>query len=202
MIPNPVKDFDASSETSDQQNDTMTPFLDTLMPREHILWSGRPKPGLAIMPSQGIEYFLYAFWLIAIIIMLVWSIITVENINPVVLAFALTFVPGAVYLMIWRLSWQADGRKRTIYALTTKRALIIFYSKTGDRKLRMADIKTVRKIHLHLGKDNVGTITFGPFIKVSTQYSVYPPAFVKIDNADQVYEMICKIRQGNEVSVP
>lgn len=108
---------------------SVAPFSDHLLPKEKVVWTGRPKQGLLLMPQDGI---LIPFSLLWGGFAIYWETSVLRADAPAVTAFALFgafFVLIAVFLIFGRFFLDAWLRAHTSYALTDRRVLI---ARTGS----------------------------------------------------------------------
>ncbi len=103
--------------------DTSLIFQDELEPNESVLWSGQPKLGLVLRPSDAIQIPFSLLWSGVMVSMIVATIIS--GFPLLVLVLFIPFVLAAVYLTIGRFFVDALWRSKTYYALTNEMKLIL-----------------------------------------------------------------------------
>jgi hypothetical protein len=114
--------------------------------------------------------------------------------------FCIPFVLVALFLMVGRFLFDATSRRRTFYALTNERALIV--SGMWSRQTTSIELRALRETHLSLRASGLGTITFGrgpTWLRgVSWPKSprYVPPAFDGIPDAAAVEALIRKAQRA------
>jgi hypothetical protein len=182
------------------------PFQPYLVPGERILWSGQPKQGIALNRSD----------IIAIPFSLMWGGFAIFWNYGVWTSFPYTgtaddwffklwglpFLAVGLYLIVGRFFYDAWVRKRSFYAVTNERVLVLRISSSS--KLTSREIQSLPMIELTESRDGTGTITFDSddvgysMFGRSRGFGVWAPSatanarFFRIDNPRRVYELIRK----------
>ncbi len=166
---------------------------------EQLLWSGVPRQGLALRPSDAL----------AIPFSLLWGGFAVFWESTVVTARApwlfklwgIPFVLVGLYITVGRFFWDARRRRDTTYGVTTQRILIA--ARGFAPSLQSLNIGTVTDIALNESPDGTGTITFGrPAVQAwgrsTRMWTGKPdvPSFEMIPAAKKVYDTIRDAQQG------
>jgi hypothetical protein len=131
-----------------------TAFRPYLTPGERVVWTGRPASGLLLTGND---------WLLAPF-SLVWSVVAFYAVGAIFLAaptiasvfFGTVFGLAALFFVAGRFVIDAWVRSRTLYALTTSRALEI--RAAVHPKLMTAPIGG--SVILRKGRGGRGTLTF------------------------------------------
>jgi hypothetical protein len=125
---------------------------------ERIIWSGGPRQGLML---RGIDAFAIPFAVVWTSIPLfgVWTVLRGPQANPVALLPALLFVVIGFYLLVGRFFVDAAQRRRTFYALTNERILIV--SGLLSRDVRSLALRTLDQVDVSARTSGQGTISFG-----------------------------------------
>ncbi len=109
-----------------------------LLAGERLLWTGQPDPRVIF---ERVDIFLVPFSLLWGGFALVWEA-----------GVGLYFIAGRFFCKAWR-------KRRTYYALTNKRALVLVEGR--GRTLRACFLSAVPTINKSVRSSGVGTITFG-----------------------------------------
>lgn len=153
----------------------MTPYMieSELRAGEKMLWKGKPKGGLMLRAS---DIFLIPFSLVwggGMLSGMFSNTANARNSAPPTL-FLLPFAAIAVYLIIGRFFIDAMLRKKTEYALTNERAIIV--SGFFQRKVNSVNLKTIPDYSVTEKKDGTGTIAFSestsPYGKFSRGFNM------------------------------
>lgn len=179
----------------------LRPFL---LPGERLLWAGRPQGGIVLQPA---DLYILPFCLL-------WSgtVVAMAFVDPVFRhhpLFAL-FLIGAIYMMAGRFAVDAWARRRLIYAVSDRRALIL----RGPRnpRLRSNELRLLPVLELQERATGRGTINFekpppNDFSDTRIWIDWSPAAsnasrFLDIDQARSVYDLIARGRLRREPFAP
>lgn len=171
-------------------------FQPYLFPGERVLWTGRPKQGVAF---RAMDAFLIPFSVLWCGFVVFWNIGVQsgpESAPPVFDIFGLVFLLVGLYFLFGRFIHDAAIRRRTTYALTDQRALF----RRGS-KISSLDLSHLPKLELQERSDGTGTISFqdGPNFFAYRRNSGLDwwlpsmqasSSFFRIDRARDVYRMI------------
>lgn len=134
-----------------------SPFAGRLLNGEHILWSARPRQGVALTPQDG---FLIPFSLVWCGFAIFWESTVLSTNAPFFFRlWGIPFVLVGLYLVLGRFLVDAWLRSRMYYALTDRRVLIARaapfanFTAIGLKQLPQADLSE--------RPDGSGTIRFG-----------------------------------------
>jgi hypothetical protein len=165
-----------------------------LRPGERVLWQGQPIH--RAFQFRGGSWFLVPFTFIWLAFAVFWEVTAFVSHAPAFfLLWGGMFVVFGLYISIGRFYVAGREAKRTIYAVTDQRILII----GGGIRTRLQELslRTLPPPSLDQGTDGVGTITFGPGspwgMAVPAGWpgmSRYGPAFVGIADASRVFKVI------------
>lgn len=173
-----------------QVPDALTQVLDA---NEHLLWWGIPGQGV-ILRAQDIFLIPFTFvW--ALFSIVTW--IGILSAHPPLIALlpSTIFVGVGAYMTLGRFWIDARRRARTLYAVTSRRIVVI-----GAREQSSIELDNLGETRLVRSKDGTGSIYFGPdngWFGRSWSWTGKPAssAFEKIDDVDVVYAGIRKARQ-------
>ena len=181
-------------QIEDQQ--AMSPYL---QPNESLQWTGRPPGGLLFRRSDAVMVpFSLAWGGFAVY----WEVMAYNSgAPPFFLLFGGIFVVVGLYITVGRFVADLMIRQKTVYAITTERALIL--SGLFGRTVRSINLKLQIDISLEQRENGRGTITFGSAFPVRTFFATsgWPgygrsvvPCFELIENVASVYQLIETIR--------
>jgi hypothetical protein len=130
----------------------------TLDRGERVLWSGRPRQGLML---RGMDAFAIPFAVVWTSIPLFGVVMTLRAPKGDAFAVlpALLFVVIGLYLLVGRFFVDAAQRRRTYYALTNERILIV--SGLWTRDVRSLSLRTLGEVDVSARASGQGTIAFG-----------------------------------------
>jgi hypothetical protein len=178
-------------------------FRAELDPGEYILWSGQPQQGLLLRPSDAL---MIPFSLMWGGFAIVWEAAVLSNGPDFFALWGIPFVLAGLYMIFGRFFVDMEVRRKTYYALTNERAIII--SGIINQNTRSLKLKNLPEINLTTRSNGRGTITFGSLHPMSWVYnaSMFPntgrvpvaPSFDLIDDVRSVYQKI-KGLQGEVV---
>ena len=168
---------------------------------ERILWSGKPKQGLALSARDAflIPFSLMwggfaIFWNVS-----VWTFPKSGN-GPDLFfkLWGLPFLIIGIYLIFGRFLHDAALRKRLVYAVTDQR--IVVARSSNSAKFRSLDIGRLPRLDLSEHSDGTGTIEFesNPIFTSSGMngFGLWVPSlssvvqFFRVENPRHVYEII------------
>jgi hypothetical protein len=179
--------------------DTMLIVQEEVGAGERILWNAQPKQGLTLQPSDA---FMIPFSLLWGGFAIFWEFLVVTGGAPFFFAlWGIPFVLIGLHMIVGRFFVDALQRKRTYYALTNERIVII--SGLFSRNVKTLNLKTLQEINLTLRRKGSGTITFGPvdpaawrtWTTGSNRTRPISSSLVMIENANEVYQLIRSTQQ-------
>lgn len=171
-------------------------FLD---PDERIVWEGQPASDTFLLRPEDSK--LIPFSLLWGGFALFWNVSVWSQGAPLFFQiFGLPFLVVGIYITIGRFFHDALRRRRTRYALSTRRALIATDANGGS--IRTLPLQAENPLELKPGRN--GSITIGPKTSgVNTQatWGFGSGAqgnftFEFLPNPDQVYQTIRQLQRG------
>ena len=192
-------------------------FQPDLLKDEKIMWSGQPDPGISFTRA---DIFLIPLSLFFAGFPLVWfgaAIFSAPQ-NPDKSAGAIVFfyfigfafTVYGLYFAFGRFLYKKWKKRRTYYALTNRRALIL--TRMAGKKLQGVFLDRVPAINKSVRSDGIGTVQFGNSTWLGAAYSntgldFFPdfcvkdipafedaPAFYDIEDAETVYNLANSLR--------
>ena len=169
-----------------------------------MLWSGRPRTGLLLRPSDTFMIPFSLFWG-GFAIFWEWGVSHATGPNgSFMMIWGIPFVAIGLYMIVGRFFVDARIRSRTTYIITSRRAIIV--SGLFSRNTTSLPLRNINDISLTVRSDGSGTITLGrPQMGAwaaptgwpgSSRYAV--PAFEFIPDAKQVHD---KLLEAQRVAV-
>ncbi|HLH91520.1 MAG TPA: PH domain-containing protein [Xanthobacteraceae bacterium] len=176
----------------------------TLDRGERVIWSGRPRQGLML---RGMDAFVIPFAVVwtSIPAYGAWMTLKGSNSDPVAVLPVLLFIVIGLYMLIGRFFVDAAQRRRTSYALTSQRVLIL--SGLWSREVRSLAVSTLGEIDVSARASGWGTIMFGrspyPSMTIpgwpgSRRY--VPPMFEMIPDVNDVAKLIRDTQRAAKAS--
>ena len=121
---------------------------------ESLLWSGAPRRGLLLRPT---DLFMIPFSLLGGGFAIFWEASVLRsNAPPIFSLWGIPFVLVGLYMILGRFFVDARIRAKTFYGLTSRRAIILSGRNTNSLPLR-----TLSDISLQERPDRSGTILLG-----------------------------------------
>jgi hypothetical protein len=182
-----------------------------LSPGEHLLWSGHPRQGVMLQPS---EIAMIPFNLVLTGIFA--AVYTAAHASsapvcvPVFLELCLVYIVLMdLYMPVGRSFLNAAQRTKTYSGLTDRRVLII--SGLLNRNVRSFSLCTLPDVKLSVDANGRGTLTFGPVPGIHWGFSEdsfgwtsdhgyelgrVANSFEGIENARAVYDQIIRAQQN------
>ncbi len=182
-----------------------------LLKGENIMWSGQPEPGVNF--TKG-DIFLVPFSLFFAGFSLMWfgTVIFSEPLNPdksagVIIFFYLigfVFTVLGLYFAFGRFLYKRWKKRKTYYALTDQRALVLTLA--FGRRIEAAFLDRLASLNKTVRSSGIGTIYFGNPSWVSSVYgnsgmdfltgfySGDVPTFYDIRDVDNVYDLANRLR--------
>jgi hypothetical protein len=175
-------------------------FSPELSPGETIQWTGRPNPRVifhrddALMIPFSLMWGGFAiFWLMGATGM--WDVPSKTS-NHAFSLFAVIwgtpFVLAGQYLIWGRFLYAFWKKKRTYYAVTNRRALIVEQG-LRNQTARSAFFESLSTIDKSVRADGIGSIAFGGPVTSQWQFGKNnpprPPTFEDVDGAAAVYQI-------------
>lgn len=161
---------------------------------ESLLWSGRPRQGITL---RGSDVFLIPFSLMWCGFAIFWESGVLGAGAPFFFKlWGIPFVLAGLYFVFGRFLTDSYQRKKTFYALTNERAIIV--SGLLNRAVKSINLRTLSDLSIDERSDGSGSIVFGPsnstygFLRNSSWPGMGQnvPSFDLIENAKDVYQRI------------
>ena len=186
-------------------------FAAELSAGERIEWTGQPNPRVilhaedwAAIPFSLMWGGFAIFWLLGASGLLdIWKHRPDRTFQYFGLIWGTPFVLVGQYLIWGRFAYAAWKKRRTYYAITGNRALIVQDGLRGRRStsVRFSDLSLIDK---RVRADGIGTISFGAPVTGQWQWGrgnpPRPPSFDDIDNAESVYQQILRLQEQSRKS--
>ena len=129
-----------------------------LGPNEKLLWSGQPRGGIRLRPSDAL---LIPFSLMWGGFAIFWEYSVLTTGAPGFFGlWGIPFVLVGLYLIAGRFFYDAWARDHTSYGITDQRVLIV--SGGFHRSIKSLSLRTLSEVASNERSDGSGTITFGP----------------------------------------
>ncbi|MFH1067146.1 MAG: hypothetical protein V1746_04535 [bacterium] len=174
---------------------------------EQILWAGQPETSVLF---TKIDLFLVPFSFLWCGLAFAWELgvlIFVKETAPLVIfgLFGIPFVLIGLYVTFGRFFWKNAKKRRTYYAVTNKRVLVL--TNVFNRRVQAEFIDRIPTINKSVRPDGIGTIRFGVLPSIATiayentgmdfstpLYEQNVPTFHDVKNAESVYNMVNEMR--------
>lgn len=178
-------------------------FQEDLFKDERVLWTGQPETSVHLTRA---DVFLIPFSLLWGGFALFWEISVIAWGAPLIFPFVGgLFVLMGLYMIFGRFIYKYWKKKKTYYAVTNKRILIL--TKLWGRNFQTTYINSIPAINKSIRSDGIGTIKFGNPSFMASMYEntgmVFfgppgikdVPTFYDIKDANRVYEMANELRE-------
>lgn len=171
-------------------------FEDVLERGERIVWTGRPRQD-SMMPLNPKSTLVTGVAAIFSLLFAVLAGLLVYNFlyRAIGAILGLIFCALCVYATFNQVGGGFLARKKAYYALTNRRALALFQ----HRVPALVAVNVSNPVRLRMSGDNRGTIYFGEGIMtyvgmehVRGGKRLFDLAFEDIEDARQVYDLICR----------
>lgn len=166
-----------------------------------MLWSGNPRTGLLLRPSDA---FMIPFSLMwgGFAIFWEWGVSNASGPNqPFMVLWGIPFVAIGLYVIAGRFFVDSYVRGRTTYIITNRRAIVV--GGLFSRTITSLPLKNLSDITLRVRADGSGTITLGrPLLNGWSASAGWPgasrnavPAFEFIADAKQVHDKLLEAQR-------
>jgi hypothetical protein len=162
-----------------------------LAPDEKLLWVGQPRPGLVMRPA----YFLVPFGGVFAAFALIWVVVAMIVTNGLMAPCGLPFLAVGVWLMFSPV-WLGRQARRTLYALTDRRAIIWEPGWFGAFTVRNYTAAGLGRMSRTERADGSGDLVFEEITTVTTsgntgtRYNTVRRGFLGIDNVREVEDQV------------
>ncbi|MGB9929950.1 MAG: hypothetical protein ACPK85_16395 [Methanosarcina sp.] len=169
-------------------------FRNELLTDEKIIWAGKPETKF-ILKGEDVVLSLFGLVITGFLSLFFRGDFITSAALFEISIFTIMFLAGLYYLF-GRFIFDYYEKKRTFYAVTNQRVLIITntYKKNVQAELISQIPALIKTVH----KDDIGTIQFDnvkfDMSGESNEY-IYPPAFKDIKNVDTIYKLINDLRK-------
>jgi hypothetical protein len=172
---------------------------------EKLLWSGRPRQGLRLRPSDA---FAIPFSLVWCGFAIFWEASVFKGNAPFFfMLWGVPFVLIGLYVVFGRFFVDARTRARTYYGVTSERIIIV--SGLFSRQIKSLSLRTLTDVSLTERGDGSGSITFGPQLSYpfGRQYNFggWPgssqnamPVFDLVEQVKEAYDIIRRAQQAEK----
>jgi hypothetical protein len=175
-----------------------------LMSGESILWAGQPQ-GSVIFHKE--DSFLIPFSLLwggfAIFGEASVAGLSRNHSNSPASLFILWGIPFVVigqYLIWGRFVYAGWLKRRTYYAVTNRRVLVI--QNGWKRQIAAAYIDSLPSVIKEGGSSGIGILRFGPSRRWNALSVADQPTFVDINDVDTVYRLVSDLRERSRATKP
>jgi len=184
-------------------------FQHELLKDEKILWTGQPetsvlftKADIYLVPFSLLFGGFAIFWEMSVLFMKDES---GQGAPIFFLLFGIPFVLIGLYLIFGRFIWKNFKKKRTYYAVTDKRVIVV--TKTFSENIIAEFIDRIPSISKTISSAGIGSIRFGNTSWMvsmygntgvdffGTFYGQEVPVFYDIKEVDKVYNMVNELRR-------
>jgi hypothetical protein len=166
-----------------------------MLENEKILWSGQPEPGL----TKG-EIYIILFALFYLGTTGYMEFFAILSFDLITMVFFSPFVILGFYILVWNPAYKHYQKKRTYYAVTNQRVLILINS--SNKKVESKLISQIPVLNKTINKNGIGTIQFDYTGYTGTGrdlYRIEGLSFDKIKDVDIVYKLVSDLRIPHEV---
>jgi hypothetical protein len=171
-----------------ESNQVITGQLDA---GERLLWTGRPGQGLKV---RGVDALLIPFSIVWGGFAIFWEVTVIWfDAAPRLHLWGIPFVAMGIYLIIGRFLWDARRRRRTVYAVTDRRVMIV--ERATRRRIRTVNLRAIDEVAVVERRNRSGDVVLGtpprrfPFGGWSED-EVQPPRLEFLPNVREVYDIV------------
>jgi hypothetical protein len=169
-------------------------FAEHLVGSEQVLWAGRPDASRLFHRS---DLFAIPFSLLWGGFAIFWEVAVIAGGARFLALFGVPFVAVGLYLIAGRFGHQRYVKRRTWYAVTDRRVLVLRRRRSGD-ELEAAFLDALPGVH-----HDARSVVFASrpadrdasFFRIATAKDA-PLAFQDIANAAHVAEVVTQLRQA------
>lgn len=165
---------------------------DALEPGERVLWTGYPKQGLLFRAQDALFVPFSMLWGGFAVF---WETSVISSHAPFFfMLWGVPFVAVGLHMIFGRFFTDAWLRRRTIYAVTEQRVIIL--TQSLQQRMRSLELAGLAEINISDHGNGSGTIVFGPSVMAGFMRGWpgsarnLPPAFERIPRAQDVLRTI------------
>ncbi len=184
---------------STASNDLCLKFRPDLLSGEQLLWSGRPNPRV-IFHSD--DWYVIPFSIIWTGFFIFWEWGVVRDHSTFMTLWGVPFLIFGQYFVWGRFFYDAWLKRRTYYAVTNRRVLIL--QEAWRRKTNVIYLEAIPSMERE--GDQPGTVWFGPKLPIigskrSPRRNISRftfgdvPVFADVDDANLVYALVAELKQ-------
>jgi hypothetical protein len=190
--------------------DAWTAIQAGLFAGESICWVGQPNTNVNFHKDDALLIPVSLLWggymMFCEAVMLFWS----HNTRVSLMLFGIPFVVYGQYLIWGRFFYAAWKKKRTFYAVTNRRVIVV--QDGWRRQSAVADLDSLPSSILENGPNGTGTVRFAKWQTEHpgcqklgwTRFDLMAignvPTLVDIDNADFVYRLVSDLQKKTRTS--
>ena len=191
-------------------------FQSELMNGERVYWSGQPDPSV-VFNSSDIYMIPFSlmwggfaiFWESSVLGIVKLGNRAVHGAPGFFVLWGIPFVLMGLYMIFGRFFYKVWKKKRTYYAVTDKRILLVV--QTASRQVQAQFLNQIPVINKSVGSNGVGNLVFGNtgygmnygnsgMDFMGRRYGPTAMAFYDIHDAEGVYQMIERLQSQNAKS--
>jgi hypothetical protein len=192
---------------TDRLQSTDNHFQGELTEGESLLWAGQPDSSAMF---TRIDKVLVPFSLVWEGVAVAALIEAVNGQSAVAIVVSALFVTVGAYLVAGRFFYRQRLRRRTYYAVTDRRVLVL--NELPTRSLQTAFVDQVPVINKWLGFHGTGTLQFGSAPMWESAYGSTGleilgrprpntvPVFADVQDPERVYQLVSGLRQTGQTS--
>lgn len=165
---------------------------------ERPLWGGRPAGGVLLHAG---DVFLIPFSILWFGFAVFWEVGVVNsNAPPFFALFGAPFIVIGLYFVFGRFAWDAFRRARTVYAVTSRRVIIL--SEVWRGNIQFVDLRNLEQIRIRAARHGRGTLVLGQEPPWWASFGAWPggresvPTLEAIDGAKDVLDTIRRAQRG------
>ncbi len=175
-------------------------FRDELLADEKILWAGQPETKF-ILKGEDVILSLFGLFCTGFMSLFFLDDDFITSGDLFEISISIVFMLVGLYLLFGRIIIDNYEKKRTFYAVTNQRVLII--TNIHKKNVQAQLINQIPVLIKYVHKDRIGTIQFDNVqcdMSGETVSYIYPPTFRDIKDVDTIYKLINDLRRPCEIA--